>query len=95
MICWKCKKEFLRDEKIVRTSTCPYCSADLHVCKACAFYEVGAHYDCHETIDECVTDKVRGNFCEYFSPSKTLSAKENDENEKQKSARVAFDALFS
>ena len=36
--------------------------------KNCKFYVPGAHYDCHETIEEAVTDKAHRNFCDFFSP---------------------------
>ena len=65
MICWKCKKE-ISIEKPVRSDECPLCHADLHVCKACEFYESGAHNDCRESSADMVTDKERANFCDYF-----------------------------
>lgn len=65
MICYKCKKE-LNDISIYRTTECPFCGADLHVCKACKFYSPGSHYDCKETIEDIVSDKERANFCDFF-----------------------------
>lgn len=72
MICWKCRKE-IAVEKPVRGDECPFCHADLHVCKACNFYESGAHNDCRESSAELVLDKERSNFCDYFCVSKILS----------------------
>lgn len=71
MICWKCKKE-ISIEKPVRGDECPLCHADLHVCKACDFYESGAHNDCRESSAEYVTDKERSNFCDYFRVKASL-----------------------
>lgn len=96
-MCWKCGKP-LKSLNISRTSVCPNCGSDLHVCRACVFYSVGSHYDCHETIDEVVRDKEKANFCEYFKCKIIGSAdtKNNDkmQNETDK-ARDAFNSLFS
>ncbi len=99
MICWKCGKE-TNIEKPVRGDECPLCHADLHVCKACGFYESGAHNDCRESSAEFVTDKERGNFCDYFRASQSLSGVEGAKgvmpgNDKAAAARDAFNALFN
>ena len=107
MICWKCRKE-INIEKPVRGDECPLCHADLHVCKACEFYESGAHNDCRESSAEFVGDKERGNFCDYFRPRKDYPVKPgNDSNvmlgldpgisagkSKADAAKDAFNALF-
>ena len=95
MICWKCKKE-ISIEKPVRGDECPLCHADLHVCKACEFYESGAHNDCRETSAEFVSDKERGNFCDYFRPRVMFGLAPDISSGKSKSdaAKAAFDALF-
>ena len=92
MICWKCRKE-IDIEKPVRGDECPLCHADLHVCKACDFYESGAHNDCRESSAEFVSDKERGNFCDYFRASKKIAASA-DGNDKAAAAKDAFNALF-
>lgn len=93
MICWKCNKEI--NIEVFRTSECPLCHAPLHVCKACKFYENGAHYDCKETVDQNVVDKERSNFCDYFSYNQNLSAAAgHTQEQKSKSAKDAFNALF-
>ena len=99
MICWKCKKE-ISIEKPVRGDECPLCHADLHVCRACDFYESGAHNDCRESSADMVTDKERANFCDYFRCSKlgSLSQSKDQDNttgeDKASAARNAFNALF-
>ena len=90
MICWKCKKE-ISIEKPVRGDECPLCHADLHVCKACEFYESGAHNDCRESSAEFVNDKERGNFCDYFRVKKDCRVKPDNDTS---TARNAFNALF-
>ena len=96
MICWKCHKE-TNIEKPVRGDECPLCHADLHVCMACEFYESGAHNDCRETSAEFVSDKERGNFCDYFRPNSKNAAGGGDVSGKSKAdaARDAFNALFN
>jgi len=95
MICWKCRKE-TGIEKPVRGDECPLCHADLHVCKACEFYESGAHNDCRESSAEFVNDKERGNFCDYFRPNPKIEEVSSDASGKSKAdaARDAFNALF-
>lgn len=103
MICWKCKKE-ISLEKIARSDECPFCHADLHVCKMCDFYESGAHNDCRESSADMVIDKERANFCDYFRPSKgalrqvvaeVLEAQGSQGGQdKSAAARNAFNALF-
>ena len=97
MICWKCKKE-ISIEKPVRGDECPLCHADLHVCRACDFYESGVHNDCRESSAEFVNDKERGNFCDYFRVMGSLRLSKGPVNvtgdDKASAARNAFNALF-
>ena len=53
-------------EKIGARDICERCSAYLHACRQCDFYEPGAHNDCRESNAEIVADKEAGNFCDYF-----------------------------
>ena len=98
MICWKCKKE-IPLEKPARADECPLCHADLHVCKACDFYESGAHNDCRESSADMVTEKERANFCDYFRYFRKLSSSQRaagaSGNDKAAAARDAFNALFN
>ena len=101
MICWKCKKE-IPLEKPARSDECPLCHADLHVCKACEFYENGAHNDCRESSAEFVNDKERSNFCDYFRVRKDYDGalrqaqgpQDSPGKDKASAARDAFNALF-
>jgi len=107
MICWKCRKE-ISIEKPVRGDECPFCHADLHVCKSCEFYESGAHNDCRESSADMVSDKERANFCDYFRAKKNSTGKPDNAarvifgldpdissgKSKADAARDAFNALF-
>lgn len=94
MVCWKCKKE-IGELTVSRSTECPSCKADLHVCKACKFFSPGNHYDCKETVEDPVADKERSNFCDWFKYG-NLSARDGSSSEKSKadSAKDAFNALF-
>ena len=107
MICWKCRKE-ISIEKPVRGDECPFCHTDLHVCKACEFYESGAHNDCRESSADMVSDKERANFCDYFRAKNNSTVKPGNAarvifgldpdissgKSKADAARDAFNALF-
>ena len=93
MICWKCHKD-TNIEKPVRGDECPFCHADLHVCKACEFYDSGSHNDCRESSAEFVSDKERGNFCDYFRAS-TKGVTGAGGIDKAAAARDAFNSLFN
>ena len=91
-MCKKCGKT-VNQTFITRLSTCEFCGADLHSCINCKFYSPESHYQCHETIDELVSDKERANFCDYFVIS-ALSGTSKDNKDKANEARAAFEALF-
>ena len=93
MICWKCRKE-TNIEKPVRGYECPNCHADLHVCKACDFYDSGSHNDCRESSADFVSDKERSNFCDYFRAS-TKGVTGAGGIDKAAAAKDAFNALFN
>jgi len=65
-LCHHCKKEIKLDSFIGRQEQCPFCSADLHCCLNCTFYEHGAYNNCREPPAERVLDKTHSNFCDFF-----------------------------
>lgn len=91
MICWKCGKE-INVSEVFRTSECPLCTADLHCCKACKFYSPGSHFECKETVDECIADKEKANFCDFYRINPDV--KPGSDSSKADAARNAFNALF-
>ncbi|MGI9234316.1 MAG: hypothetical protein ACR2RD_11845 [Woeseiaceae bacterium] len=52
-----------------RRDQCPDCSADLHVCRMCRFFDRSVPRQCREDGAEDVTEKERPNFCDWFKPS--------------------------
>ena len=91
--CFSCQESFDPDLQIFRTTTCPSCGKDAHVCLNCRFYDKSVHMECRESIAEPVTQKDRSNFCDYFklrdSPSSYPS-----ENDRAARAREKADELF-
>ena len=88
LVCWKCGASLAAlSLPLLRLDVCKACSAELHVCKLCEFYDVTKAKHCRETIAEEVRDKERANFCDYFKPredaysSKQLSAAEQARSE--------------
>ena len=73
--CFSCQKKTNWDN-IARRDECPYCSADVHVCLNCRFFDESFHHQCRESQAEYVKEKDRANFCEYFegSPCKDSSS---------------------
>ena len=75
-----------------RRDQCPECSADLHVCKMCLFFDKSVPRQCREDGADDVTDKDRPNFCDWFKPSdKAFDAQANED---AKAAKDALAALF-
>lgn len=75
-----------------RRDQCPDCSADLHVCKMCVFFDRHAPSQCREDDAEDVTDKERVNFCDWFKPSD--AAFDPQRKSAADAARSELDALF-
>lgn len=75
-----------------RRDQCPGCSADLHVCKMCMYFDSGVPRQCREDGAEDVTEKERVNFCDWFKPSE--SAFDPQRSSEADAARGALAALF-
>lgn len=91
-MCWKCGTKLAPHSPVSRSEVCPVCGKSVRSCKNCRFYSESAHYECSETVDECVTDKEDANFCGYFELSQKESAASSD---KASEARKKIDSLFS
>jgi len=73
-----------------RRDQCPECTADLHVCKMCIYFDPSVPRKCREDGAEDVSEKERPNFCDWFKPSDRAF----DPNRKS-AADEAKDALAS
>ena len=65
-LCPFCREVMDMKGRIGFRDTCGNCGKDLHVCRACRFYDTGSYNECREPQAERVLDKERANFCEYF-----------------------------
>ncbi len=66
MQCYKCQSTIELDGQPGRSETCSKCSAYLHCCLNCTFYDPNAHNQCREPQAEWVKDKEMANFCDFF-----------------------------
>ena len=64
--CYYCGQTIEDPRNVGRSSTCVKCGKDLKVCLNCKFYDPDSHWECREQIPERVSEKDRGNFCDYF-----------------------------
>lgn len=90
--CRACRKELPPGRGTGRREECPFCSADLHCCLNCKFYDPAAPKQCREPMAELVREKAKGNFCDYFLFAER-AAPGGGEGEAGKS-RAALDDLF-
>lgn len=68
--CFKCRNEleFIVKVgiKVGRQDICPHCTAYLHVCKNCRFYDPALHNHCRLTDADFIKDRETANFCAQF-----------------------------
>ena len=84
-----------KNSEITPESQCLKCSADLHSCKNCAYFDPAERFECSQPISQRVSPKDRGVDCEFFeirsSVEKiTTSVQKTDPVD----ARDAFENLF-
>ena len=71
LVCWKCGTKIgERDLPIFRRSECRTCTADLHVCIMCRFYNPKLDTKCEHLTADAVREKERANFCDHLKPRK-------------------------
>jgi hypothetical protein len=69
LVCWKCGASLEHlSLPLRRLEECGACSAPLHACKLCEFFDPTVAKSCREPVAEEVKDKARANFCDYFRP---------------------------
>ena len=96
--CFKCGEvvRLASGDKVRLRDTCPQCSADLHCCLNCKFYDPHVHNQCRETQAEWVRYKDEANHCDYFEPllSAGRSPGQKSGMAGSQAARKKFDDLF-
>ena len=71
---------------------CEQCSAWLHCCLNCRFYDPAKHNQCHIPTTEFVADKAAANFCDEFEFA--TAGGPAPEAEAAGEARNALNSLF-
>lgn len=91
--CFKCGCELnlASPTSVGRKEECQKCSADLHACLNCIFYDENAYNKCKEPQAERVTEKDRSNFCDFF---KFTSKQSNSTSTGKETTLKALDDLF-
>jgi hypothetical protein len=95
--CWKCgaavaDQLLVPGRRVARQAECPQCRTELHVCRACTFYDTRVARHCRETIAEEVKDKTHANFCDYFQYREDAYTPGDDSA--AEAARKALEDLF-
>ena len=92
MHCSACNAEvpLAAGERIGFRDECSRCGADVHTCKNCVHHDPSAYNECREPNSERVSDRERGNRCDYFSPS----GREGGSDDQREQALSGLDALF-
>lgn len=90
--CHKCGKGITLNtaNPIGRSERCPYCMADLRVCKMCQFFDSRSYNECREPVAERIVDKEKANYCDYFK----LGTSGNDAEKQRQDALARAQALF-
>jgi hypothetical protein len=87
--CWRCGAELPYRRGVPRSAECESCGADLHVCRACRYYDPGVSQACREPVAEPVADKERANFCGYFELAGGAHASRDDAEARRAEAELA------
>jgi hypothetical protein len=48
------------------TGKCPRCSAELHCCKQCRFFDSGAQFECTQAVPARISPKDAKNECSFY-----------------------------
>jgi len=93
LVCWKCSATLEAVPKpLSRQAICPACSAYLHVCRMCEYYDARVSGGCTEERAEDVSDKTHVNFCDYFKSRP--NAHQPRDASRPAASRAKLDALF-
>ncbi|HEY4220482.1 MAG TPA: hypothetical protein VGO62_04050 [Myxococcota bacterium] len=87
--CPACKKPQSFDGMVPFRAECDKCSADLHVCITCRFYDRYVENECREDQADPVATKDRRNLCEYWRAKEDTAV-----DDKVADAKAKLEALF-
>lgn len=80
-------------EAVEFDSTCENCTADLHTCTNCSYFNTSSRWECTKPILARISPKDIRNQCTFFSPT-VFVERTFEANATPQDARKAFDALF-
>lgn len=89
--CPGCKKRHSFPDLVPFRAECDACSADLHVCLSCRFYDRFVENECREDQADPVANKDRRNLCEYWKPRIDAGVDDAAAQAKQKLAALFGD----
>jgi hypothetical protein len=89
--CHACRTGLELERPPGRRDECKACSAELHVCRNCTFFDARMSRGCREPQADEVRDLDRANFCGFFLFREGRPESADDRPEQ---AKAAFDALF-
>jgi hypothetical protein len=92
VVCPQCRTVSSFSDIVPFRAECDACSADLHVCLSCRFYDRYVENECREDEAELVPKKDRANLCEYYKPL-AIGAGDAAVDEAAK-AKAKLEALF-
>jgi len=82
------------DPEVAAAALCRKCSAPLHACNQCRFFDGAARWQCRQEIPAPVAAKSKANECGFYAPVVTLDLTGAKSSETPDQARAAFDRLF-
>jgi len=92
LVCWRCGASLAGlSLPLSRTDACRACRAELHACRMCLYYDTSKAKSCAEPVADEVQDKMRANFCGYFSAAPGRYQAPDAAGDR---AKAALDALF-
>lgn len=65
----------------------------MKICMNCLHYDPSAYHECREPLAELVQDKLKANFCDYFTPGG--NREKPSTGSKEKNAKKKFEDLFN
>ena len=93
--CAECGKKVSDPAQVDPESVCSNCGADLHCCRACAFFDPSAESECREQVESRIAKKRENNDCSLFRPLMVVDLMGGDRAVSAADARrKAFDDLF-
>lgn len=72
--CSSCGTALQPGTVVASDSRCASCSAALHCCRNCTFFDTSARYECTQPITEPISGKASANACGLFQMRAVLDA---------------------